>query len=222
MLLLEAGCIGVFLSLDLFVFFLFWEIVLVPMYFLIGGWGYERRVYATLKFFIYTMLGSALMLVGILALVFLSQKATGTLTFDLVSLAEGQSVAENTARWLFLAFAASFAIKCPIFPVHTWLPDAHTEAPTGGSVILAGVLLKLGTYGFVRFGLYLFPDGGGRPGPGVPHPGRDRDHLRGPGGHHAEGPQAAGGLLVGGPPGLHRGRHRSACPSRDCRAACCR
>jgi len=158
MLLLEAGCIGVFLSLDLFVFFLFWEIVLVPMYFLIGGWGYERRVYATLKFFIYTMLGSALMLVGILALVFLSQKATGRLTFDLVSLAEGQSVAENTARWLFLAFAASFAIKCPIFPVHTWLPDAHTEAPTGGSVILAGVLLKLGTYGFVRFGLYLFPD----------------------------------------------------------------
>ncbi|MEA2973820.1 MAG: NADH-quinone oxidoreductase subunit [Actinomycetota bacterium] len=157
MLLLEAGCIGVFLSLDLFLFFLFWEIVLVPMYFLIGGWGYERRVYATLKFFIYTMLGSALMLVGILALVFISQKATGNLTFDLVSLAEGQSVAENTARWLFLAFAASFAIKCPIFPVHTWLPDAHTEAPTGGSVILAGVLLKLGTYGFVRFGLYLFP-----------------------------------------------------------------
>jgi NADH-quinone oxidoreductase subunit M len=157
MLLLEAGCIGVFLSLDLFLFFLFWEIVLVPMYFLIGGWGYERRVYATLKFFIYTMLGSALMLVGILALVFLSQKATGRLTFDLVSLAEGQSVAESTARWLFLAFAASFAIKCPIFPVHTWLPDAHTEAPTGGSVILAGILLKLGTYGFVRFGLYLFP-----------------------------------------------------------------
>jgi len=157
MLLLEAGCIGVFLALDLFVFFLFWEIVLVPMYFLIGGWGYERRVYATLKFFIYTMLGSALMLVGILALVFLNQRATGTLTFDLVTLAEGQSIADATARWLFLAFAASFAIKCPIFPVHTWLPDAHTEAPTGGSVILAGILLKLGTYGFVRFGLYLFP-----------------------------------------------------------------
>ncbi len=157
MLLLEAGCIGVFLALDLFVFFLFWEIVLVPMYFLIGGWGYERRVYATLKFFIYTMLGSALMLVGILALVFLNQRATGTLTFDLVTLAEGQTIAEATARWLFLAFAASFAIKCPIFPVHTWLPDAHTEAPTGGSVILAGILLKLGTYGFVRFGLYLFP-----------------------------------------------------------------
>ena len=157
MLLLEAGCLGVFLSLDLFLFFLFWEVVLVPMYFLIGGWGYEQRVYAALKFFLYTMAGSALMLVGILALVFLHERATGTLTFDLVALGEGQSLAESTARWLFLTFAASFAIKVPIFPVHTWLPDAHTEAPTGGSVILAGVLLKLGTYGFVRFGLFLFP-----------------------------------------------------------------
>ncbi len=157
MLLLEAGCIGVFLSLDLFLFFLFWEIVLVPMYFLIGGWGYEGRVYATLKFFLYTMLGSALMLVGILALVFLNQNETGVLTFDLVTLAQTQALASTTAMWIFLAFAASFAIKCPIFPFHTWLPDAHTQAPTGGSVILAGVLLKLGTYGFLRFGLYLFP-----------------------------------------------------------------
>ncbi len=158
MLLLEAGCLGVFLALDLFLFFVFWEVVLVPMYFLIGGWGYERRIYATLKFFLYTMVGSALMLVGILTLVFLHRSATGNLTFDLVELAEGQSIADGTARWLFLAFAASFAIKVPIFPLHTWLPDAHTEAPTGGSVILAAVLLKLGTYGFVRFGLYLFPD----------------------------------------------------------------
>ena len=157
MLVLEAGCLGVFLSLDLFLFFVFWEIVLVPMYFLIGGWGYSRRVYASLKFFLYTMLGSALMLVGIVTLAFLHRAATGRLTFDLVELAETQSLAENTARWLFLAFAASFAIKVPIFPVHTWLPDAHTEAPTGGSVILAAVMLKLGTYGFLRFGLYLFP-----------------------------------------------------------------
>src|SRR4051812_10283292 len=157
MLVLEAGCMGVFLSLDLFLFFLFWELVLVPMYFLIGGWGYDRRLYATIKFFLFTMVGSALMLVGILAVVFLHQRATGRLTFDVVALADEQSLASSTARWLFLAFAASFAIKVPIFPVHTWLPDAHTEAPTGGSVILAGIMLKLGTYGFLRFGLYLFP-----------------------------------------------------------------
>jgi NADH-quinone oxidoreductase subunit M len=155
MLLLEAGCMGVFLSLDLFCFFVFWELVLVPMYMLIGGWGYERRIYAALKFFLYTALGSALMLVAILTIAFMHDGGT---TFDLVRLATDQDFSQNAGRWLFLAFALSFAIKVPLFPLHTWLPDAHTEAPTAGSVILAGVLLKLGTYGFLRFGLYLFPE----------------------------------------------------------------
>ena len=159
LLLLEAGCLGTFLALDLFVFFVMFEIVLVPMYFLIGGWGHGRRVYAATKFFLYTMLGSAMMLVGILALVILTARATGdALTFDLVTLANTQALAVNTGRWIFLAFALAFSVKVPLFPLHTWLPDAHTEAPTAGSVILAGVMLKLGTYGFLRFGVYLFPE----------------------------------------------------------------
>jgi NADH-quinone oxidoreductase subunit M len=159
LLLLEAGCLGVFVALDLFLFFVFFEIVLVPMYFLIGGWGYGRRVYAALKFFLFTMAGSAFMLVGTLALVFIHASNTGgPVTFDLVTIANDQAIGEATARWLFLAFAVAFAVKVPLFPLHTWLPDAHTEAPTAGSVILAGVLLKLGTYGFLRFGLYLFPE----------------------------------------------------------------
>lgn len=164
-LLLEAGMLGSFLALDLFMFFVFFEIVLVPMYMLIGGWGYDNRIYAALKFFLYTMAGSALMLVGILATVFLNQRATGVLTFDLVKIAEAQSLAQNTGRWLFLAFALAFAIKVPIFPLHTWLPDAHTQAPTAGSVILAAVMLKLGTYGLLRFGLYLFPEAAHHFGP---------------------------------------------------------
>jgi NADH:ubiquinone oxidoreductase subunit 4 (subunit M) len=230
LLVLQAGCIGVFCALDLFVFFVMFEIVLVPMYFLIGKWGYADRVYAALKFFIFTMLGSALMLVGIVSLAVLhrdgvkdevatksaqiqsqaqsqiSQLATAAqsldpsdptaqatfevlqkqvdainarskaeiaklpsakLTFDLPTIAESQVVKDTStgaapwdwgaARWIFLAFAVAFAVKVPLFPLHTWLPDAHTQAPTAGSVILAGVMLKLGTYGFVRFGLYLFP-----------------------------------------------------------------
>jgi NADH-quinone oxidoreductase subunit M len=208
LLLLEAGCLGVFVALDLFLFFVFFEIVLVPMYFLIGGWGYGNRVYAALKFFLFTMLGSALMLVGIVSLGFLHRnelnertvaeaqelasqvqsgevqltpdveqrlqelnaeiEAGAPLDFDLVTIAESRTVVDDSssanpidwsaARWIFLAFALAFAVKVPLFPLHTWLPDAHTEAPTAGSVILAGVLLKLGTYGLVRFGLYLFPD----------------------------------------------------------------
>jgi NADH-quinone oxidoreductase subunit M len=159
MLVLESALIGVFLALDLVVFFVFFEIVLVPMYFIILGWGYERRAYAALKFFLYTMTGSALLLIGLLALGFLHQSATGQLTFDLRTLtawAPG-GLDRGTARWLFLAFFAAFAVKVPLVPFHTWLPDAHTEAPTAGSVILAGVLLKMGTYGFLRFSLALFP-----------------------------------------------------------------
>jgi NADH-quinone oxidoreductase subunit M len=158
LLLLEAGCMGVFVSLDLFLFFVMFEIVLVPMYFLIGGWGYGERVYAATKFFLFTMFGSAFMLVGVVATAWLYQQATGVLTFDLVTIAESQEIGSMAARWLFASFAIAFAVKVPVFPVHTWLPDAHTQAPTAGSVILAGVMLKLGTYGFLRFGLYLFPE----------------------------------------------------------------
>jgi NADH-quinone oxidoreductase subunit M len=202
LLLLEAACLGVFLALDLFLFFVFFELVLVPMYFLIGGWGYANRVYAALKFFLFTMLGSAFMLVGIVSLAYLHRNAIEDrhqaeaqelvadigssgpteaeqaqldelqadvpLDFDLTTIAESRTVVDDSssanpidwsaARWIFLAFAIAFAVKVPLFPVHTWLPDAHTEAPTAGSVILAGVLLKLGTYGLLRFGLYLLPD----------------------------------------------------------------
>ncbi len=231
LLVLQGGCVGVFCALDLFVFFVMFEIVLVPMYFLIGGWGYSERVYAALKFFLFTMLGSTLMLVGIVSLAVLHRdgvrdesaaQATqiqgeadaeladlaaslqgldqndptalalidelraqaqainaeaqeridalpaADLTFDLPTIAEEQRVRDTStsanpldwsaARWIFLAFALAFAVKVPLFPLHTWLPDAHTQAPTAGSVILAGVMLKLGTYGFVRFGLYLFPE----------------------------------------------------------------
>jgi len=209
LLVLQGGCIGVFCALDLFLFFVMFEIVLVPMYFLIGGWGYSERVYAALKFFIFTMLGSALMLVGIVSLAVLHShgvaddneaeavaieqqvaeaQASGApvdataleeqqariddlrdppLTFNLVEIAESDHLTDDSTsanpfdwsavRWIFLAFAVAFAVKVPLFPLHTWLPDANTQAPTAGSVILAGVMLKLGTYGFVRFGLYLFP-----------------------------------------------------------------
>src|SRR5213083_719375 len=162
MLLLETGMIGVFASLDFFLFYVFWEVMLIPMYFLIGVWGGERRIYAAMKFVLYTMAGSVLMLVAIIALYFLHGNATGTYTFSYpdiqAALGAGRLVLAPSAEfWLFLAFFLAFAIKVPLFPFHTWLPDAHVEAPTAGSVLLAGVLLKMGTYGFLRFALPLFP-----------------------------------------------------------------
>jgi NADH-quinone oxidoreductase subunit M len=163
MLLLESAMIGVFVSLDLLLFYLFFEASLVPMFFLIGIWGGERRVYAAVKFFIYTAVGSLLMLVGIIALYSIHQRATGIATFDYAALTEAMrsgamQIAPRAEFWLFLAFAFAFCIKVPLWPLHTWLPDAHTEAPTAGSVILAGVLLKMGTYGLLRFNFGLFPN----------------------------------------------------------------
>ena len=156
-LLLEAGLIGVFLSLDLFLFFVFFEVILIPMAFIIGIWGSENRIYAAVKFFLYTAFGSALMLAGIIALAFIHRDQTGELGFSYLGML-GLDLGPDAQRWLFAAFALAFAIKVPVFPFHTWLPDAHVEAPTAGSVLLAGVLLKLGTYGLLRFNLPLFPD----------------------------------------------------------------
>ena len=155
-LALEAGLIGVFLALDLFLFFVFFEVILVPMYFIIGVWGGERRVYAAIKFFLYTAFGSALLLAGVIAMAVLHASQTGVPSFALTDLM-ALDLSAGTERWLFAAFAVAFAIKVPLFPFHTWLPDAHVEAPTAGSVLLAGVLLKLGTYGLLRFNLGLFP-----------------------------------------------------------------
>ena len=155
-LILEAGMLGVFLSLDLFFFFVFFEAVLVPMYFIIGIWGSERRKYAAIKFFLYTAFGSALLLAAIIALSVIHASQNGAPSFALDDLM-GLDIGPTTAAWLFAALAIAFAIKVPVFPLHTWLPDAHVEAPTAGSVLLAGVMLKLGTYGLMRFNLSLFP-----------------------------------------------------------------
>jgi NADH-quinone oxidoreductase subunit M len=161
LLLLQTGMLGVFMSLDFFLFYVFWEVMLVPMYFLIGVWGSDRRLYAAIKFFLYTLAGSVLMLLAILALYYNYAKtlpAGSVGTFDIPTLlAAAQQFSDPLKRWLFWGFFFAFAIKVPMFPFHTWLPDAHTEAPTAGSVILAGVLLKMGTYGFLRFSLPLLP-----------------------------------------------------------------
>ncbi len=158
MLVLETAMLGTFLALDLFLFYIFWELMLIPMYLIIGVWGGERRIYAAIKFFLYTAVGSLLMLVCIIGLVYFHRQETGVLTFNLLEL-YNTHLPRFYELAFFAAFAFAFAIKVPMFPLHTWLPDAHVEAPTAGSVILAGILLKMGTYGFVRFAMPLFPQG---------------------------------------------------------------
>jgi NADH-quinone oxidoreductase subunit M len=157
LLALETGMLGTFMALDLVVFYVFWEAMLMPMYLLIGVWGGQERIRAAVKFFLYTMVGSVLMLVAIISLYFLHHAQTGTYTFDLAALYQ-TNIPLGAQFWLFSAFALAFAIKVPMFPFHTWLPLAHVEAPTAGSVLLAAVLLKMGTYGFLRFAMPLFPN----------------------------------------------------------------
>src|SRR5437762_3988702 len=157
LLVLQTGMLGAFMALDFLLFFLFWEVMLVPMYFLIGIWGSANRLYSAIKFFLYTLVGSVVMLLGILALYFYSLRVTGVYTFDVTQFQQ-LNVPYNLQWWVFLAFFLGFAVKVPMFPFHTWLPDAHTDAPTAGSVILAAVLLKMGTYGFLRFSLPILPD----------------------------------------------------------------
>jgi NADH-quinone oxidoreductase subunit M len=157
LLILQTGMLGAFMSLDFLLFFLFWEVMLVPMYFLIGIWGSDNRLYSAIKFFLYTLVGSVVMLLGILALYFYNHSVTGVYTFDITQFHQ-MNVPYDLQWWVFLAFFLGFAIKVPMFPFHTWLPDAHTDAPTAGSVILAAVLLKMGTYGFLRFSLPILPE----------------------------------------------------------------
>jgi NADH-quinone oxidoreductase subunit M len=161
-LLLQVGMLGVFMSLDFFLFYVFWEVMLVPMYFIIGIWGGPRKLYAAIKFFLYTLVGSVLMLLSILTLYFAYHTQFGAYSFDIADLMK-VTLSQHTQVWIFLGFFVGFAIKVPMFPFHTWLPDAHVEAPTAGSVILAGVLLKMGTYGFMRFALPLAPLGATHP-----------------------------------------------------------
>ncbi len=157
MLVLQTAMVGVFCALDFVLFYIFWELMLIPMYLIIGVWGGKRRIYATVKFFVYTMAGSVLMLLAILILYFEHQAHTGVYTFDILQY-HAIALSPTMQFWLFLCFFVAFAIKVPVFPFHTWLPDAHVEAPTAGSVILAGILLKMGTYGFLRFSLPIFPE----------------------------------------------------------------
>jgi NADH-quinone oxidoreductase subunit M len=198
--------VGVFVSLDLFLFYVFWDAMLIPMYFLIGIWGYDQRIYAAVKFMLYTMAGSVLMLVAILGWPSCTRRRPGSYSFDLLKLytldiapADAAVVLPGLSRW-------PFAIKVPLFPFHTWLPDAHVQAPTAGSIILAGVLLKMGTYGLMRFRVPALPAGAATFAPVDCHPRGHRHRLRRARRHGAARHEEAGGLLVGQPPGLRRAR----------------
>jgi NADH-quinone oxidoreductase subunit M len=217
LLALTTGVVGVFVALDMFLFYVFWEMMLIPMYFLIGVWGGKERIYAAVKFFLYTAVGSLLMLVAILYLFFRFQALTGVASFSYFDFL--QLPLTWASRWLFAAFALAFAIKVPIFPFHTWLPAAHVQAPTAGSVILAGVLLKMGTYGFLRFALPLFPARRRADHGDALHGARgDRHHLHGDGGGGAAEREAAGGVHLGGAPGLRGAGASSRSTCRGSRA----
>ena len=211
LLALESSMLGVFVALDLFLFYMFWDFVLIPMYFLIGIWGYERRVYAAVKFILFTMAGSVLMLVAIIGLAWAYAAANGTPSFSLLDL-QRLTLSWPMERWFFLAFALAFLIKVPLFPFHTWLPDAHVEAPTAGSVILAGVMLKMGTYGLVRFAFPLFPSAAMHYAMDCGVRG-DWHHLRRAGRDGAARSQEARRVFERQPPGVCRAR-----PLRDERA----
>ena len=219
-LLLEAAVMGSFLSLDLIVFFFMFELTLVPAYFIIAGWGHQRRAYAAIKFFLYTFLGSAFLLVGILALAFIHESQYHYLTFELGPLMQTH-LSSSTEILLFLSFTAAFAVKAPLFPLHTWSPDAYTEAPEEGSVLLSGVLAKLGTYGIIRFDLSLFPHATRTLAPDLPHAGRHRHRLRRHRGLRPARHEAPRHLLVAGPDRLHCARHLRAEHAGPDRAPSC-
>ncbi len=220
LLIMETALIGVFTSLDLFLFYFFWEATLIPMALLIGVFGHERKVYAAVKFFMYTMIASVFMLAAILWL----YAHTGTFDFVVIrdQIARGAVPAfPAAAQWLFLGFFLAFAVKVPLFPFHTWLPDAHVEAPTAGSVLLAGVLLKMGTYGMLRFNLGLFPDAG-PPQRALDHGSRaDRHYLRRAGGDGAAEYEEADRLLLGQPFGICGARNFQLYPGRAERRDVC-
>ena len=214
LLVLETAMIGTFAALDLVLFYVFWELILIPMYLLIGVWGSQNRLYATVKFFVYTFAASVLMLLAILYVYFHDGG-----TFDYLEARRALQVTPEAARWLFLAFALAFAVKVPMFPLHTWLPDAHTEAPTAGSVILAGVLLKMGTFGFFRYAMPLFPEAALEFRARHRDPRGHRHHLRRAHVARADRHEAARRLLVGLAPRLRDARASWRSPPRGSPAA---